>query len=97
MAGRLRLLGQRVLARHASAPRVGGLRLAQSVVAARTPEKIVESSTRLARGRSIEAPSSARPEEARVPRPPGMSDFAARWLFGDGPPEGIPIAGEAAL
>ncbi len=97
MAGRLRLLGQRVLARHTAAPRVGGLRLAQHVVAARTPEKIVESSTRLARGRSIEARSPARTEEAAVPRPPGMSEFAARWIFGDGPPEGIPIAGEAAL
>ena len=98
MAGRLRMLGQRVLARHAPTPHVGGLRLAQHVVAARTPERIVESSTRLARGRSIATPTVARAAEAAaVPKPAGMSDFAARWIFGDGPPEGIPIAGEAAL
>ncbi len=98
MTGRLRLLGQRVLARHARSPHVGGLRLAQHVVAARTPERIVESSTRLARGRSIATPTVARAEDkAAIPKPAGMSDFAARWIFGDGPAEGIPIAGEAAL
>ena len=31
-----------------------------------------------------------------MPQPPGMSEFAARWIFGDGAPEGIPI-GEDVL
>src|SRR5580765_8586468 len=96
MIGRSRLLGNRVLARIAAPTRAGGLRLARTITAARTPERIVETSTRLARGRSImraEAAAAA----ADIPRPPGMSEFAARWIFGDGPAEGIPIAGEAAL
>ena len=97
MPGRLRLLGQTVLARHAAPLRAGGLRMAQNVAAARTPERIVETSTRLARGRSIGRATAARPVVPEVPRPPGMSEFAARWIFGDGPPEGIPLHGEAAL
>ncbi|HEY4349045.1 MAG TPA: hypothetical protein VGM80_15830, partial [Gaiellaceae bacterium] len=97
MAGRSHRLGQSVLARLAAPRRAGGQRLAQNVVAARTPERIVETSTRLAQGRSIgRAPASA-PVQESIPRPPGMSEFAARWIFGDGQPEGIPIAGEAAL
>ena len=100
MMGRLGLLGQRVLARHAAPPRAGGLRLAQTVTAARVPERIVETSTRLAQGRSIGRQTASAPAaapEAALPRPPGMSEFAARWIFGDGPAEGIPIAGEAAM
>src|SRR6516165_4895406 len=96
MVGRTRLLGRRVLARVAAPTRVGGLRLARAVTTARTPERIVETSTRLARGRSIARAEPAAPA-AEVPRPPGMSEFAARWIFGDGLAEGIPIAGEAAL
>src|SRR6516165_245181 len=96
MVGRSRLLGARVLARVAAPARVGGLRLARTVTAARTCERIVETSTRLARGRSIARVESAAPA-AELPRPPGMSEFTARWIFGDGPAEGIPIAGEAAL
>ena len=93
--GRSRLLGAHVLARVSAPARAGGLRLARSVAAARTPERIVETSTRLARGRSI---ARAVPEAAaELPRPPGMSEFAARWIFGDGPAEGIPIAGESAI
>ncbi|HWE80174.1 MAG TPA: hypothetical protein VG265_00870, partial [Gaiellaceae bacterium] len=86
-----------MLARHAAPPRAGGLRLAQSIASARTPERIVETSTRLAQGRSIGRAASAPSAAAEIPRPPGMSEFAARWIFGDGRPEGIPIAGEAAL
>jgi hypothetical protein len=97
MPGRLRLLGQTVLKRHAAPVRAGGLRLAQNIAAARTPERIVEASTRLARGRSIGRAAAARPVAAELPRPPGMSEFAARWIFGDGPAEGIPLHGEAAL
>ena len=98
--GRLGLLGQRVLARHAAPPRAGGLRLAQTVDGRTVPERIVETSTRLAQGRSIGRQAASAPAaapEAALPRPPGMSEFAARWIFGDGPAEGIPIAGEAAM
>ena len=97
VVGRLRLLGQRVAARHAAPMRAGGLRLARVVAAAHRPERIVESATRLARGRSIGAARQVARIEEPLPRPAGMSDFAARWIFGDGPPEGIPIAGEAAM
>jgi hypothetical protein len=97
VVGRLKLLGQRVAARHAAPVRAGGLRLARSVTAARRPERIVESVTRLARGRSIAPTRNVARFEEPLPRPAGMSEFAARWIFGDGPPEGIPIAGEAAM
>ena len=35
--------------------------------------------------------------EPPIPVPPGMSEWAARWLFGDEPVEGIPFSEGAAL
>ncbi len=43
------------------------------------------------------APLARAAAEPAYPRPAGMSEFAAQWLFGDGPAEGTPFAGGSAL
>ena len=73
----------------ASAPAGCGSR-----VASRTgggTDGIVESATRLARGRTVARRRRRHAAGGRCP-PPGMSEFAARWIFGDGAAGGIPIA-----
>jgi hypothetical protein len=91
-------LGRSVLARRGRLQRVGGVRLARFVGARHRPDRIVESATRLARGRRFDSRSPAVAQQwASVPRPPGMTEFAAEWIFGDGPPQGIPFAGGLGL
>src|SRR5438067_2080301 len=46
-------------------------------------------------GRGVPVRVAEEPEP--VAAIPGMSDFAARWLFGDGVAEGTPFAGGAAV
>ncbi|HXB63721.1 MAG TPA: hypothetical protein VNV42_02485 [Solirubrobacteraceae bacterium] len=98
----------RLLARAQRLDRRGGSRLAASVLerrraipAAALPrllpvrgdgERRVAASVGAAR-----APLARAAEETPGARPDGMSEFAARWLFGDGPAEGIPFAGGAAV
>jgi hypothetical protein len=83
-------LGRRLLERHAGHGRFAGLRLAR-FVAARHGPSLLESATRLSRGRSV----ARRPREEPLPFPvpPDMSEFAARWIFGSGPAEGVPFFG----
>jgi hypothetical protein len=69
------------------------MRLARSVAAARRP-KLLANATRLARARAL---APARAAEAAPVLPPGMSEFAARWIFEDGPAEGTPFAGGASI
>jgi hypothetical protein len=60
-------------------------------VTARHGPSLLESATRLSRGRSV----ARRPPEEPLPFPvpPDMSEFAARWIFGSGPAEGVPFFG----
>jgi hypothetical protein len=69
------------------------MRLARSVVVRRQPSRILLAATRLARGRSIGAELRRRAELQPI-RPPGMTEFAAQWIFGGDQPEGIPIDDE---
>jgi hypothetical protein len=86
-------LGGRVLARRRIQPQVGGRELASALIERRSPSSLA-AATRLARGRSLpRAATPARPESGHAP---GLSEFAARWLFGDGPPDGIPFSDAAA-
>ena len=72
MVRRSRLLGSRRAGARLAAPaRAGGLRLARSVAAARTPERIVETATRLARGRSIAPPGGRRRRRSHARGRPG--------------------------
>jgi hypothetical protein len=90
-------LGRRILARR-WAPALRRSVPLGHVVAARHQPVLFEASTRLARGRALGR--KARAERDRLPGfavPPGMSEFAARWIFGQGPAEGIPFAGGAAI
>ncbi|MGN6378323.1 MAG: hypothetical protein ACTHNU_05180 [Gaiellales bacterium] len=64
-------------------------RLAGAIHERRRP-KLLAGSVRLAPLRREAVPAA--PE---LPAPPGMSDFAARWIFGDGPVEGLPFAAAA--
>jgi hypothetical protein len=91
-------LGRRLVARGKRISRAAGVRLADEVTARRQPKRL-EDATRLAAGRTLPARvgrvvAAAAPP---APRPAGMTDWAARWLFGDGPVEGVPFAGGAAL
>jgi hypothetical protein len=101
IAGRLLTRAQRL-------DRRGGSRLAASVLERRRAiptvavprllpvradgERRVAASVGAAR-----APLARAAEETPGARPDGMSEFAAKWLFGDGPAEGIPFAGGAAV
>ena len=90
-------LGRRVVARRARAPMgIVAAQLARTVSERRRPSAVIRSITRLTRGRPTGRHAFDAPVEP-VPQPPGMSEFAARWLFGDGSPEGIPFGEGAAL
>jgi hypothetical protein len=87
-------LGGRVLARRRIPPQVGGRELASALIERRSSPSSLAAATRLARGRSLpRAATPARPESGHAA---GLSEFAARWLFGDGPPDGIPFSDAAA-
>ncbi len=64
--------------------------LAANVAERRRPKRL-DASRRLA-PRPVVTPVAAAPVAAAA----GMSDFAARWMFGDGAVEGTPFAGGAA-
>jgi len=79
---RIGRLGRRVLATHRVPLHRGGTGLARSVVARHRPP-LLDSATRLARVRGLQR--RARPvEAAQVAGDSGLSDFALRWMFGDG-------------
>jgi len=89
-------LGRRLVAREARIGTTGGRRLAAVLVERRRPKRL-DAATRLARSRPGtrgllgQRPAAMPP----IPRPSGMSEFAARWMFGDGLPEGYPLADSA--
>ncbi|HSI79019.1 MAG TPA: hypothetical protein VK919_00065, partial [Solirubrobacterales bacterium] len=89
------LLGRRLLARAARARRTGGRMLARSVAAARRPAMLPVITRLVPRPDRAAGAEPPRPggeaADAPVPRPAGMSEFAARWVFGDGPAEGVPL------
>lgn len=82
-------LGDR-LRRRRRLRRASDRRLAENVAERRRPKRL-ESSRRLA-PRPAVRPAVAAPVAAAA----GLSDFAARWMFGDGVAEGTPFAGGAA-
>ncbi len=82
-------LGDR-LRRRRRLRRASDRRLAGNVAERRRPKRL-EASRRLA-PRPAVRPASAAPVVAAA----GLSDFAARWMFGDGNVEGTPFAGGAA-
>lgn len=91
-------LGRHLLARHALLGGAGGQRLDFAVAERRRPKRLEAVRRLLPQRRSPSGPGLLGPvDDAPVPRPPGMSEFAARWLFGDGPPEGVPIDEAEAL
>jgi hypothetical protein len=71
--------------------RASDRRLAENVAERRRPKRL-DSSRRLA-PRAVVRPAAA---AAPVVAAAGLSDFAARWMFGDGVAEGTPFAGGAA-
>jgi hypothetical protein len=91
-------LGRRLLASHRAFGGAAGQRLG-AVVAERRRPKQLEAIRRLIAQRNPACANAqpARIEDAPVSRPPGMSEFAARWLFSDDPPEGIPFGDALAL
>ena len=95
LAGIVASLGRKVLARRAVSARTGGRGLAKAVIERRRPSYL-EAATRLARGRSLARETVPAAAELELTRPPGLSDFAARWLFGDGLPEGTPFSDAVA-
>ena len=95
-------LGTRLLARVEWIDERPAARLAHSIRERHWP------ATHPTRPRLMPQADSARAEPTRMERdgdagagtparPPGMSAFAARWLFGDGEVEGTPFAGGAAV
>src|SRR6185437_8360379 len=82
-------LGDR-LRRRRRLRRASDRRLAQNVAERRRPKRL-ESSRRLAPRPAVRPAAAAAPVAAA-----GLSDFAARWMFGDGVAEGTPFAGGAA-
>jgi hypothetical protein len=83
-------LGDR-LRRRRRLRRASDRRLAENVAERRRPKRL-EASRRLA-PRPVVTPAAA---AAPVAAAAGLSDFAARWMFGDGVAEGTPFAGGAA-
>ena len=71
--------------------RASDRRLAENVAERRRPKRL-ESSRRLAPRPLVKPAAAAAPVVAAA----GLSDFAARWMFGDGVVEGTPFAGGAA-
>ena len=89
-------LGARVLARRLPPARAGGLRFARTVAARHLPGGLA-AAARISRERvAVARGRRARPQQ-ELPVPPGMSEFAARWIFGEGPVDGTPFAGGAAF
>lgn len=93
-------LGRRLLARSGVHDRENGLGLARAMAARHRPATLARA-TRLAIGRTIR-PAAAhwQAEAGSEPgssRPAHMSQFAFDWIFGDGPPQGVPYAGGGAL
>jgi hypothetical protein len=82
-------LGDRLRRRH-RVRRASDRRLARNVAERRRPKRL-EASRRLAPRPSVRPAAAAAPVAAA-----GLSDFAARWMFGDGVAEGTPFAGGAA-
>src|SRR5690242_20323157 len=82
-------LGDR-LRRRRRLRRASDRRLAENVAERRRPKRL-ESSRRLAPRPAVRPAAAAAPVAAA-----GLSDFAARWMFGDGVAEGTPFAGGAA-
>ncbi len=93
-------LGRRLLARSGSHDRENGVGLARSVAAKHRPATLARVN-RLAIGRTIRPAEAHRQAEAgsepATSRPAHMSQFAFDWIFGDGPPQGVPYAGGGAL
>src|SRR6185437_4014038 len=83
-------LGDR-LRRRRRLRRASDRRLAETVAERRRPKRL-ESSRRLAPRPAVRPAAAAAPVVAAA----GLSDFAARWMFGDGVAEGTPFAGGAA-
>src|SRR5437763_7187454 len=82
-------LGDR-LRRRRRLRRASDRRLAENVAERRRPKRLA-ASRRLA-PRPVVTPAAAAPVVAAA----GLSDFAARWMFGDGVAAGTPFAGGAA-
>jgi hypothetical protein len=82
-------LGDR-LRRRRRLRRASDRRLAENVAERRRPKRL-EASRRLAPRPSVRPATAAGPVAGA-----GLSDFAARWMFGDGVAEGTPFAGGAA-
>jgi hypothetical protein len=82
-------LGDR-LRRRRRLRRASDRRLAENVAERRRPKRL-ESSRRLAPRPAVRPAATAAPVAAA-----GLSDFAARWMFGDGVAEGTPFAGGAS-
>ncbi|MGH2946282.1 MAG: hypothetical protein ACRDPC_08495, partial [Solirubrobacteraceae bacterium] len=99
LAGRIAPVGRRLLGRQARLRRATGQRLGEAVAARHEPPKAAEAARRLAPvrlvTRSAAAPAAA---SSAAPGPaesgwepsttestvlPGMSDWAAEWMFGD--------------
>lgn len=83
------LLGTR-LRRRRLLRRAADRRLAETVSERRRPKRLA-ASRRLA-PRAVAAAAVVAPDAAAG----GLSDFATRWMFGDGVAEGVPFAGGAA-
>jgi hypothetical protein len=108
---RRRSIAARLVARAQRLDRHGGSRLAAAVTERRLalPAALAprlapprEEGSRRATGSGRRpsppgAPLASAAAEPTYPRPAGMSEFAAQWLFGDGPTEGTPFAGGSAL
>jgi hypothetical protein len=93
---RIGRLGRRVFASRSVSARRGGARLARSVALRHRPP-LLESATRLARVRRVDRRRAGR--VAAAPQQhvadPGLSDFALRWMFGDGDVAAMPGSGGA--
>jgi hypothetical protein len=84
----------RLIDRRTRPARQGVARLAGVLLERRRP-KLLSSAVRLTPARREQGHAEQTP--AVVTAPPGMSEFAASWIFGDGPAEGLPFAAAPAL
>src|SRR5215218_6937285 len=94
LAGLIAPVGRRVLGRHARLMRASGLRLGEAVASRHEPPEPAKAARRLAPVRLVtRAPAAAPPAPAPAPSwepssaestvMPGVSDWAAEYLFGD--------------
>src|SRR4051812_29545547 len=84
-------VGHRLLRREAQAARAGGLTIARSVAERRRPKRLA-AVTRLSAARAVAGRAAASPPGAgaaglataeappAIPRPDGMSQWAAQWM-----------------